>query len=109
MAKILVDTSIIIDSTRQRDKTQTFLYKLTGENQELYISMLTHAESHGGKSVWESEDAMELLEKILSGMTILYPDEKISKAAGKIQSEHSIGIVDSIIAATAIAHKLPLA
>ena len=71
--------------------------------------MLTHAESYGGKSVWESEDAMELLEKILSGMTILYPDEKISKAAGKIQSEHSIGIVDSIIAATAIAHKLPLA
>lgn len=109
MSKVLIDTSIIIDAIRQKNIEQTIFYKLAENYEELSISILTHAESYAGKSVWESKKAMAALEVLFLKVEVLYPDINISRAAGKIQSEHSIGIVDSLIAATALAHSLPLA
>lgn len=109
MSNILLDTSIIIDATRQKDIKQTVFYKLAQSKSELYISILSYAESYAGKSVWEDQSAKKTLETLLSGTKILPLDEITSKEAGKIEAEHSIGIVDAIIAATALHYKLPLA
>jgi len=108
MAKILLDTSIIVDYLRRKDKDQTTLYKLTLDEakNELYISIITHAECYAGKSVWESEDVKRALEIILSGFKILSLEEKISEKTGEIKAKYGTNIPDAAIAATAIAHKL---
>jgi len=52
---------------------------------------------------------MEVLEKLLSNFEILPLEEKISKKAGQISAgNNNLEIVDAIIAATAISHKLDL-
>ena len=103
--KLLLDTSIIIDFLRQKEKSDTLLYKLS--QQDLYISIITHTELYSGKSVWEKETARAELEKLFSGLTILQIDVPISKVAGKIRAQNqNTSLLDCIIAATAIQHKL---
>ena len=109
MAGVLVDTSIIIDFLRQNgDHKKTLLY-LAESQHELYASILTHAESYAGKSVWEKKSAKEKLEKVFSNIKILYLDEDLSQKAGEISAQYKLEIVDAIIAATAMHHKLHLA
>lgn len=110
MSKILIDTSIIIDYLRQKDKSKTLLYFFGSHHYQIYISIITHSESYAGKSIWERKAAMEVLEKLLSNIEILPLEEKISKKAGQISANNNnLEIVDAIIAATAISHKLDLA
>lgn len=110
MPKILIDTSIIIDYLRQKDKSKTLLYYFGHHRYQLYASIITHAESYAGKSVWERKEAMELLEKLFSNIKILPLEERFSKKAGLISAtNHNLEIVDAIIASTAISFDLELA
>lgn len=110
MSKILIDTSIIIDYLRQKDKNQTLLYYFGHQKYQLYTSIVTHTESYAGKSIWERKQAMEALEKIFSNIQILSLEEKISKRAGQLAAKYNnLEIVDAIIAATALSSKLTLA
>src|SRR3989338_6196586 len=109
MAGILVDTSIIIDYLRQKDKSETIQFKLEKGSSKLFISIVTHAESYSGKDIWERNEAKEILKKLLSGFQILPLDEGLSEKAGAIRARHDITIADAIISATAIHHKLDLA
>ena len=109
MSKILIDTSIIIDYLRQKDKSKTLLYFLGNHHYQICISIITRSECYAGKSIWERRAAMEVLEKLLSNFEILPLEEKISKKAGQISAgNNNLEIVDAIIAATAISHKLDL-
>lgn len=109
MGKILIDTSIIIDHLRLKNKKQTILYKLFQNKHDLFASILTHAESYAGKSIWEKESARNHLKNILAGITILPLEETTSVKAGEISARYNLDIVDAIIAATSIIHKLDLA
>lgn len=109
MKRVLLDTSIIIDFIRRRDKEKTTLANLLKENYLLAVSIITHTELYAGKSVWEKENAREELEVLFSGMQILNMDEEVSEAAGKIRAKHQINLLDAIIAATALVSGLPLA
>lgn len=109
MSKILIDTSIIIDHLRLKNKKQTILYKLFQTKHELLASIITHTESYAGKSVWEKESVRNHLKKILAGIKILPLDEILSKKAGEISARYNLEIVDAIIAATSIIHDLNLA
>ena len=100
--KLLLDTSIIIDFLRQKDKEKTIYITLTKAGYSLFISIITHAELYSGKSIWEDEEFNQALETIFSGLTILSLDLELSKAAGKIRAYHKIELNDAIIAATAI-------
>ncbi|OGY10286.1 MAG: hypothetical protein A3F61_02045 [Candidatus Blackburnbacteria bacterium RIFCSPHIGHO2_12_FULL_41_13b] len=107
MTKLLLDTSVVIDFLRKKEKTETFLYKLSQE--DLYISIITHTELYCGKSVWEKKEAQSSLEKIFSGMSILPLETQISQRSGKIKAyNHDRSILDCVIAATALHHKLQL-
>jgi len=109
MTSLLLDTSIIIDYLRNRDKENTILYKLSKDFQ-LKISIITHAELYAGKSVWSNTHAKKTLNLLVSGIKIVPLVKEISKLAGKIKSKHdSLGLIDAIIAATAITEKTALA
>lgn len=107
MRKLLIDTSVIIDFLRRKDKDKTLLYKLS--DNDLHISIVTHTELYSGKSVWEIHEARKQLEDLFSGIEILPLIVEISEKAGKIKAHnHDISILDCIIAATALYHDLDL-
>lgn len=108
MKKILIDTSVIIDFLRRKDKEATLLYKLS--HNYLYMSIVTHTEIYSGKSVWEKEKAKEEVHELFSDLTILPLTTEISKKAGHIKAyNHDSSILDCIIAATALVHDVELA
>ena len=109
MGKILIDTSIIIDHLRLKNKKQTILYRLFQNKHSLFASILTHTESYAGKSVWEKESVRKHLKNILAGIKILPLEEITSEKAGEISARFNLEIVDAIIAATSIIHNLDLA
>ena len=109
MLKVLIDTSIIIDYLRQKDKSQTILFHLASHKYQLYASIITNTESYAGKSVWERRDAQITLETLFSNIRILTLGDNLSKKAGEISVLNNTNIIDAIIAATAIDHNLKLA
>lgn len=108
MKRILVDTSIIIDYLRQKDKSKTILVRLEQAQNTLFASIITHTECFSGRSIWEKKEAMETLKLLFSGIKILPLEEKTSEQAGKIRAKYGKNISDALIAATAIYHKLQL-
>lgn len=107
MSKVLVDTSLVIDFLRRKDKEQSLLYKIS--DNDLYISIITHTELYAGRSVWEKPLVKKAVEKVLSGMNILILDEKISQKAGYLKvNHHTVSLSDCIIAATALEYILEL-
>ncbi len=108
MKNILVDTSIVIDYLRSKDKQATLLYQVSKDKHRLFISMITYAELHAGKSVWEHEEARQKLHKIFAGMGIIPLDRNIAEQAGKIRTQHGLSLLDAILAATALRNKMEL-
>ncbi len=109
MSNVVVDSSVLIDFVRCRDKSKAMLPLLVLQN-ELHISVLTHTELWSGKSVWESARAQRELESLFSGLTIVPLTEQISRLAGKLKSQHKeIALVDCIIAATALDQNMEFA
>ena len=109
MKKVILDTSVVIDFVRRKDKENTLLFNLPKNGYKLHISILTHTELYSGKRVWNSIEAEQDLEKLFYGMHILPLETEISKKAGKIREQNNTTIIDAIIAATAINHRLSLA
>ncbi len=109
MKKVILDTSVVIDFVRRKDKENTLLFNLPKNGYKLHISILTHTELYSGKRVWNSIEAEQDLEKLFYGMHILPLETEISKKAGKIRAQNNTTIIDAIIAATAINHRLSLA
>lgn len=106
--KVLLDSSVIVEYLRVKDKDLTLLQQLANKDYQFYISMISHTELYAGKIVWEKALAHQQLELILAEMDVLNLDKNISKDAGKIRSDYNLEIADAIIAATALAHKLEL-
>lgn len=106
---VLIDTSIIIDYLRQKDKRKTILFDLINKKHVLHMSIISHAESYAGKSIWEKREAKETLEALFLDINIISLSERISESAGEISAKYNVDIVDSIIAATAISKNYPLA
>ena len=106
MKQLVVDTSVIIDFLRTKNKADTLLYEIAQE--DLSISIVTHTELYAGKSVWENSEAKEALEKVLAGMSLVTLDKRISERAGHIKSYSNISLIDALIAATALVGNIEL-
>lgn len=101
MNKLLLDTSIIIDFLRRKDKRESLFYQISED--DLYISIISHTELFAGKSIWEDKDARNMLYDVFSGIKIIPLTEDISEKAGYIRAHNqSNSLIDSIIAATSI-------
>lgn len=105
---ILIDTSIIIDHIRAKDKSNS-MYRNLILSYEPAISMITHTELYSGRSIWKEKKAKIELEDLINGVVVYPIDTRISQIAGFLVSSFYSNIADALIAATAIYYKLPLA
>lgn len=108
MSQVLLDSSIIIDFLRQKDKSDTILVRLAAQKFQLSVSIITYVESFAGKSVWERKQIKDDLESLFSGMEILELETVIAQEAGKIRAKFGLSTMDAIIASTALSYELPL-
>lgn len=106
---MLIDSSVIIDFLRRKDKSDTWFYSLISGGKKPFVSVITQAELYAGKSVWESRRAGDELKLIFSALRILPLSEEIAISAGKIRAVYGIDLIDAIIAATATSKSVPLA
>ena len=109
MKQVLLDTSIIIDFLRRRDKQNSALVKLVDQKKKLAVSIRTHTELYAGKSVWEHTKAQKELEIIFKPMEIKPISQSISRKAGQLIAINNLELVDALIASSALYYKLPLA
>lgn len=108
MSNILLDSSVIVDYLRVKDKEITLFKRILETFDNLYLPLIGHTELFSGKSIWERVGAREDLETILSEIEILPFDKGLSEKSGEIRAKYNLHIADAIVAATAIEHKLKL-
>lgn len=108
MKKVLIDTSILIDFLRRKDKEKSLLFKLLRLNRQPAIALITHAELFAGKSVWRKKKARQELTDLIAGLEIILPNEEVSQLAGKFRAKYQINLLDAMIAAEAVISQLPL-
>ncbi len=107
---VLVDTSIIIDHLRKKNKRNTVFFKLASENYNLHISAITLFELLAGTIDAQKEKDIKTT---LSFVKILDFDSPSAAKASEIYIQLKkinklIDIRDLFIAASAIKHDLPL-
>jgi predicted nucleic acid-binding protein len=107
---ILLDTSILIDFYRKKDKSASAFIQIYNKQTQFVISAITHYEIYIGTS----PDQVVFWNTFFSGITILPVDTEVSKTAVDIYSDLKkksslIDIADLLIAATAITHNYPCA
>jgi predicted nucleic acid-binding protein len=104
----LVDSDVAIDFLRQRDYAKELLGRWTGEGL-LAISTVTHLEIYQGMKAGEEEATNAFLNGLLS----IPVDVPIARRAGTLlrnlrSTGMTIGIADTIIAATTLELGVPL-
>ena len=107
---ILLDSSILIELFRKKDKEKTFFYSLSQIHKEFYISSVTNYEIGIGNRKSHSDFWESLSEKL---STIPF-DKACSNNAVTIYLEllkanRMIDLADILIGATAITFKIPIA
>ena len=108
---IFIDTSVLIDYYRKKDKSKTFFFKLTQTYSIFMVSAITEYEIYVGNVSAEQE---KFWDKLFNRITVLPFDSETDKVAVKIYHELKIknkliDIPDILIAATAIKNKLTFA
>ena len=107
---ILLDTSVLIEMFRVKNKMATFFYRLSIDNNDFAISILTHYEIYRGSNNVQNTFWTNFLKNI----KVLPFDLTVSNEAIGIYKllktqNQMIDLADLLIAATAIAHNLDLA
>ncbi|MFZ4412871.1 MAG: type II toxin-antitoxin system VapC family toxin [Bacteroidales bacterium] len=107
---ILLDTSVLIDLFRTKDKSKTFFYKLSTDYSDFAISSITHYEILLGSNSLQDK----FWDTFFNSLTIIPFDVSCSFEAVKIykslkSKNNLIDIADITIAATAFAKKIKLA
>lgn len=107
---ILLDSSVLIEVFRKKDKKQTLFYKLSGSTTDFFISAITYYEVGIGNrkshfSYWGS---------LLGKLMILPFDKACSDTAIEVYQDllrrnELIDIADLFIGATALTHDIPIA
>jgi len=109
MAIYLLDTSVIIDALNQKRGRWQLLGSLVEAGDTLACSAVTLTEIYAGVRPKE----MALTEQFLDAMEHYQLDSRLARDAGLLKNEwakqgKTLGVVDLIIAATALAHNLVL-
>ena len=104
---VMVDTSILIDYFRKKDKSKTRLFALSLKFENLCISSITEFEIYTGAKAAQ----IEFWKTMLANFIVFPFDSDAATKAVEIKSKlkklrKSIDIADLFIAATAIAHNL---
>ncbi len=110
MKQIVVDTSIVIDYLRQKDKTQTIFHQVfsMARNQPVLPSTVI-SELWAGKSM-DDEKTKNFVNKLIKTCKIVFPNLNTAKQTGLIlrKTNYEISFQDAEIAAFAIENNLPV-
>ncbi|WP_020403355.1 PIN domain-containing protein [Gracilimonas tropica] len=105
MAKILVDTDILIEIFRGNEELHEIL-----QNHDCSISAITYIELIQGENTSRKE--IELIESYISKFRFWHISKNISELSIGLVKEyspsHNLKLADAIIAATGIIHELSL-
>ncbi|MBM4140148.1 MAG: type II toxin-antitoxin system VapC family toxin [Nitrospira sp.] len=107
MKNVLVDTDILIDFLRGKEKAKAFLYSLVKEP-VVYISASTIAELHAGMKEHEREQTEDLVDSL----NMVDVNREIVEKAGQYKrtlKTQALELDDCIIAATAFVKQAVLA
>ena len=107
MKNVLVDTDILINFLRGREKARTFLSSLINES-VIYCSVITVAEIFAGMKEHEREKTTDLLDSL----NIIDVTREIAEKAGTYKNSiksHELELDDCFIAATAFARNAVIA
>lgn len=107
---ILVDTSILINYYRKTDKPYSVWQKLVRQGYGFSISVVTKYEIYSGAT----KEQLDFWDNLMQAIKIIPLDEtSVNEAvvvnAGLKRKRKQIGIADLFIAATGLAHCLPIA
>lgn len=107
---ILVDTTILIDFFRKTDKANSALVRLVEGGYGYHISAVTEFEIYTGASLGQ----LDFWNAFLLRTEVLSFDRAVAHVAAAInrdlkQQRKQIAAPDLFIAATALAHRMPLA
>jgi tRNA(fMet)-specific endonuclease VapC len=107
MAIYLLDTSVIIDALNRKQGRWEMLASMVAAGDTLACSVVTLSEIFAGARPKE----MPFTERFLNALEHYPLDSQLARAAGLLKNEwgkqgRTIGVVDMIIAATALAHSL---
>lgn len=107
---MVIDTNIFIEHLRAKEKSNTNLARLLNGSQELFISAVSVYELYTGAVTSENKNRIRLLIDDISVLTFTYD---IAFLAAEIFRElkaknQLIEFRDIFIAATCIAHHLPI-
>jgi tRNA(fMet)-specific endonuclease VapC len=107
---ICLDTSVLIDYFRQKDKTKSFFYALAGEYDSFAVSAITEYEIYIGSNAEQDKYWNGFFEKVI----VLPYDSQVNKIAIDIfrklkRINKLLDAPDLFIAASAIANEMQLA
>ena len=105
---VLVDTSILVDFFRKKNKKRTTIYKIQ-QNQKIYASTITEFEFLAGVK----DERILSLKHFFSKINLLTFDSNAARKASSIYQDlksrnQIIEFRDIFIAVTAIANNLPI-
>jgi len=104
----LLDTDIVIDFLRRRDYARKLLENWAGKGL-LAISTLTHLEIYHGMKSSEEKATNVFLDGLVPVAVDVYIARQAGRRIGELRSKGvTVGIVDAIIAATALQVSAPL-
>lgn len=109
MSIYLLDTSVIMDALNQKRGRRQLLETLLAAGDMLACSAVTVTEIFAGIRPKE----LEVTERFLDSLELYAVDSDLARYAGLLKNEwrakgRTLGVVDVIIAATALAHGLVL-
>jgi len=107
MSEVIVDTDILINFLRGREKARDFLLSALRDS-NLCCSAITVAEIYAGMKEHEREKTDELID----GLIVIPVDRAIAEKAGQYKGSiksHDLELDDCLVAATAFLRKAVLA
>ena len=108
--RLLVDTSVIIEFLRKRDKKETILWKAKEKNCDCVVSAITVFELYPGAKTERHKKDLKIL---LKWMEIIPFTEKLAKKSAEIylqlkERNNELEFRDIFIGATAIEMDIPV-
>jgi predicted nucleic acid-binding protein len=107
---ILLDSSVLIELFRKKNKQDTLFYKISQSKQEFLISTITYYEIGIGNRKSHADFWDALCEKLtVIPFDKVCSDTAISIYLDLVRKNKLIDLADLLIGATAVTHKIPIA